>query len=79
MYGIVRYSFWIVAAVCVAAFIGEPALGQVLTRPQVPDGSIRVAPNGDLFVTDTMSNAVRVLRVSPAAHGLSATKFSRRD
>jgi cytochrome c oxidase cbb3-type subunit 2 len=38
MYGIVRHSFSIVAAVCVAAFIGEPALGQVLTRPQVPEG-----------------------------------------
>ena len=94
MYGIVRYSFSIVAAVCVAAFIGEPALGQVLkgdadyvaqvvpiptgTRPQVPDGSIRVAPNGDLFVTDTMSNAVRVLRVSPgSARPIRAEVFAK--
>ena len=29
MYGIVRHSFLIVAAVCAAASIGEPALGQV--------------------------------------------------
>ena len=47
------------------------------TRPQVPDGftaelvtsdlhntrGIRVAPNGDLFVTSSMSNSVHVLRI----------------
>src|SRR5258708_3155823 len=47
------------------------------TRPQLPDGFsaelvtsdlhkprvIRVAPNGDLFVADSMFNAVHVLRV----------------
>src|SRR5258708_7246808 len=46
-------------------------------RPQVPEGftaervttdlrrprAIRVAPNGDLFVADSMSGSVRVLRV----------------
>jgi mono/diheme cytochrome c family protein len=109
MCGTVRYSFTIVAAVCIAAFTGERALGQVLkgdaaygslhddrpglrrlltpqdlppiekptygvarvvliptgARPQVPDGAIRVAPNGDLFVADTMFGAVHVLRLPP--------------
>jgi glucose/arabinose dehydrogenase len=50
-------------------------------RPQVPDGFsvqlvksalrkprvIRVAPNGDLFVADTMFNAVHVLRIPPGS------------
>jgi mono/diheme cytochrome c family protein len=99
MFGILRYSFAIVASLWAAAFGGERAFGQVLqgeaaygsyglgpvvpiptgSRPQVPDGFsvepvtsalrkprvIREAPNGDLFVADTMFNAVHVLRISP--------------
>ena len=105
MFGILRYSFTIVASLCAMALGGERAFGQVLqgeaaygswhddtpglrplvvpiptgTRPQVPDGFsvelttsaprkprvIREAPNGDLFVADTMFNAVHVLRIPP--------------
>jgi mono/diheme cytochrome c family protein len=99
MFGILRYSFAIVASLWAVALGGERAFGQVLqgeaayasyglaqvvpiptgARPQVPDGFsvelvtsalrkprvIREAPNGDLFVADTMFNAVHVLRISP--------------
>jgi mono/diheme cytochrome c family protein len=123
MFGILRYSFAIVASLCAVALGGERAFGQVLqgeaaygsrhddrpdlhrlltlqdlpaiekptyglaqivpiptgARPQVPDGFsvelvtsaprkprvIREAPNGDLFVADTMFNAVHVLRIPP--------------
>src|SRR5271167_1492782 len=50
-------------------------------RPQVPDGFsvqlvtsdlhkprvIRIAPNGDLFVADSMFNTVHVLRIAPGS------------
>ena len=98
MFGILRYSFAIVASFWAAASGGERAFGQALqgetaygsyglaqvvpiptgARPQVTDGFsvelvtsalrkpwvIREAPNGDLFVADTMFNAVHVLRIS---------------
>jgi mono/diheme cytochrome c family protein len=57
MFGIVRYSFAITASFCVAAFGGQHAFGQ----------TIREAPNGDLFVADTMLNAVHVLRHAPGS------------
>jgi mono/diheme cytochrome c family protein len=99
MFGILRYSFAIVASVWAVALGGGRAFGHLLqgeaadgsfglaqvvpiptgARPQVPDGFsvgpvtsalrkpwvIREAPNGDLFVADTMLNAVHVLRISP--------------
>ncbi len=57
-------------------------------RPQVPDGFtaelvttdphkprvIRVAPNGDLFVADSMFGSVRVLRVPAGTSGCSSTR-----
>jgi len=135
MFGIVRYSFTIVATFCVAALCGERAFGQVLqgeaayggwhddrpglrrlltpqdlppiekptfglaqvvpiptgARPQVPDGFsmervtpalrkprvIREAPNGDLFVADTMFDAVHVLRIPPgSAHAVRDEVFA---
>ncbi len=135
MFGIVRYSFTIVATFCVAALSGERAFGQVLkgeaayggwhddrpgvrrlltpqdlppiekptyglaqvvpiptcARPQVPDGFsvervtsalrkprvIREAPNGDLFVADTMFDAVHVLRIPPgSAHAVRDEVFA---
>jgi glucose/arabinose dehydrogenase len=135
MFGIVRYSFTIVAIFCVAALCGERAFGQVLkgeaayggwhddrpglrrllrpqdlppiekatdglaqvvpiptgARPQVPDGFsvervssalrkprvIREAPNGDLFVADTMLDAVHVLRIPPgSAHAIRDEVFA---
>jgi len=135
MFGIVRYSFTIVAAFCVAALSGDRAFGQVLkgeaaygswnddrpgprrlltpqdlppiekptyglaqvvpiptgARPQVPDGFsvervtsaprkppvIREAPNGDLFVADTMFDAVHVLRIAPgSAHATRDEVFA---
>ena len=135
MFGIVRYSFTIVAAFCVAALCGDRAFGQVLkgeaayggwhddrpglrrlltpqdlppiekptyglaqvvpiptgARPQVPDGFsverltsalrkprvIREAPNGDLFVADTMFDAVHVLRIPPgSAHAIRDEVFA---
>jgi hypothetical protein len=69
MYGIVRYSFTIAASFCAAVLAGERPFGQVLKgeaelrKPRV----IRVAPNGDLFVADTMFDAVHVLRAKSAA------------
>ena len=59
-------------------------------RPQVPPGfsvemvasgiasprAIRLAPNGDLFVADSASNTVRVLRVPAAAPCRPKTKSS---
>jgi glucose/arabinose dehydrogenase len=135
MFGIVRYSFTIVAAFCVAALSSDGAFGQVLkgeaayggwhddrpglrrlltpqdlppiekptyglaqvvpiptgARPQVPDGFsvervtsalrkprvIREAPNGDLFVADTMFDAVHVLRIPPgSAHAVRDEVFA---
>jgi glucose/arabinose dehydrogenase len=135
MFGIVRYSFTIVATFCLAALCAERAFGQVLkgeagyggwyddrpglrrllrpqdlppiekptdglvqvvpiptgARPQVPDGSsvervssalrkarvIREAPNGDLFVADTMLDAVHVLRIPPgSAHAIRDEVFA---
>jgi glucose/arabinose dehydrogenase len=135
MSGIVRYSFTIVATLCVAALSGDRAFGQVLkgeaayggwhddrpelrrlltpqdlppierltyglaqvvpiptgARPQVPDGFsvervtsalrkrrvIREAPNGDLFVADTMFDAVHVLRIPPGgAHAVRDEVFA---
>jgi len=55
MYGIIRCSVTVVACLCVAALVGERAFGQMLKGE---------APNGDLFVADTMLGAVRSLRVS---------------
>ena len=95
MFGIVRYSFTMVAFLCAVALGGERAFGQALqgdtyglaqvvpiptgARLQVPDAFsvepvtsalrkprvIREAPNGDLFVADTMFNTVHVLRIPP--------------
>jgi mono/diheme cytochrome c family protein len=82
MFGLVRHSLTIAASVCAAVLAGERAFGQQPTyglvqvvpiptgaRPQVPARRTRVireAPNGDLFVADTMFGAVHALRVPPA-------------
>lgn len=56
MCGFIRCSFKIAASLCVAILAGDRAFGLVLTK----------APNGDLFVADTMFGEVRVVRVPPA-------------
>jgi mono/diheme cytochrome c family protein len=83
MFGLVRYSLTIAASICAAILAGERAFGQPPTygvaqvvpiptgaRPQVPARRTRVireAPNGDLFVADTMFGAVHVLRAPPGS------------
>jgi mono/diheme cytochrome c family protein len=57
LFQFVRYSFTIAASFCLTAFTGQHAFGQ----------TIREAPNGDLFVADTMLNVVHVLRHTPGS------------
>jgi glucose/arabinose dehydrogenase len=75
MHGITRYSLTIVAYFCVVLLAAERAFGQMPKNeaaygsPHDPPGLhrplrvMREAPNGDLFIADTMSDAVRVLRL----------------
>ena len=75
MHGITRCSLMIVAYFCVVTLAAERAFGrcQMTNRPTVarsneqpgprpPPKVMREAPNGDLFIADTMFDAVRVLR-----------------
>jgi glucose/arabinose dehydrogenase len=74
MHGITRCSLTIVAYFCVVILAAERAFGQMPNNeaaygsPHDPPGLrqplrvMREAPNGDLFIADTMFDAVRVLR-----------------
>ena len=74
MHGITRCSLMIVAYFCVVTLAAERAFGQMPNDesaygspheqpgPRPPPRVMREAPNGDLFIADTMFDAVRVLR-----------------
>ncbi len=71
MHGITRYLLTVVASSCVLVLAAERAFAY--GSPHEQPGLRRVlrvmreAPNGDLFIADTMSGAVRVLRLAPGA------------